>query len=146
MADLSGFLEAVGERPVDLLGHSMGGRVAMGLDLAASRPGALALILMDTSAWSFLPPTTTLAVPSCADWHRRRSIPPRACPPAWRAVPEEALIEARTPAHWRQEKAVLQAGTDPWAVKGLGLELFAEAVRTARRAAVHRLPDHRARG
>ena len=30
-ADLAAFLEAVGEGPVDLLGHSMGGRVVMGV-------------------------------------------------------------------------------------------------------------------
>ena len=54
-ADLAAFFEAVGEGPVDLLGHSMGGRVVMGVALA--RPDLVhSLILMDTSAWSFLPP------------------------------------------------------------------------------------------
>src|ERR1700733_4575891 len=32
-ADLTAFIDAVGEGPVDLLGHSMGGRVVMGLVL-----------------------------------------------------------------------------------------------------------------
>src|ERR1700683_1558189 len=54
-ADLAAFLETVGEGPVDLLGHSMGGRVVMGVVLA--RPDLVrSLMLMDTSAWSFLPP------------------------------------------------------------------------------------------
>src|SRR5271157_3434474 len=51
VADLVAFLEAVGGGPVDLLGHSMGGRVALGTVL--SRPDVVSsLILMDTSAWS----------------------------------------------------------------------------------------------
>ena len=53
-SDLAGFLDAVGGGPVDLLGHSMGGRVAVTLVL--ERPELVrSLILMDTSAWSFVP-------------------------------------------------------------------------------------------
>ena len=53
-ADLIGFIEQVSEGPVDLLGHSMGGRVSLGVVLA--RPDLIrSLMLMDTSAWSFLP-------------------------------------------------------------------------------------------
>src|ERR1700722_11194548 len=44
-ADLTAFIDAVGEGPVDLLGHSMGGRVVMGLVLG--RPDLVrSLILM----------------------------------------------------------------------------------------------------
>src|ERR1700685_1094425 len=47
-ADLAAFLGTVGEGPVDLLGHSMGGRVVMGAVLA--HPELVrSLILMDTS-------------------------------------------------------------------------------------------------
>ena len=54
-ADLSSFIEALGDGPVDLLGHSMGGRVVMGV--VAHRPDLVhSLILMDTTAWSFVPP------------------------------------------------------------------------------------------
>ena len=53
VADLIALIEEVGHGPVDLLGHSMGGRVALGVVLA--RPDLInSLILMDTSAWSFL--------------------------------------------------------------------------------------------
>ena len=53
--DLAAFLDAVGGGPVDLLGHSMGGRVVMTMVL--ERPDLVrSLILMDTSAWSFQPP------------------------------------------------------------------------------------------
>ena len=52
--DLIAFIEAVGGGPVDLLGHSMGGLVVMGLTVA--RPDLVnSLILMDTSAVGFLP-------------------------------------------------------------------------------------------
>src|SRR4029079_7614227 len=52
VADEIAFLEAHGGGPVDLLGHSMGGRVAV--QVAIERPDLLrSLILMDTSAWSF---------------------------------------------------------------------------------------------
>lgn len=47
--DLAGFLDAVGASPCDLLGHSMGGAVA--LRLALEEPARVAsLVLMDTAA------------------------------------------------------------------------------------------------
>ncbi len=60
VADLIALIEEVGHGPVDLLGHSMGGRVALGVVLA--RPDLInSLILMDTSAWSFIPPDESIA-------------------------------------------------------------------------------------
>jgi pimeloyl-ACP methyl ester carboxylesterase len=49
VADVSGFLDALGMPRIDLLGHSMGGMVA--LRLALDEPGRVAsLVLMDTAA------------------------------------------------------------------------------------------------
>ncbi len=126
VADLAVFLEQVAGGPVDLLGHSMGGRVAMGLTLR--RPDLVrSLVLMDTSGWSFLSPDDGLG-DLVRNWIESFD-PTRGMPPNLGAgSPEEALIEARTPAAWRQEKEVLQAGTDPWAVKGFGLELFTTGI------------------
>jgi pimeloyl-ACP methyl ester carboxylesterase len=117
-ADLTDFIDAVGEGPVDLLGHSMGGRVVMGLVLA--RPDLVrSLILMDTSAWSFLPPNeeTRALVRGFID-----AFDPAGGMPATLSLrgPEDVLIEERTPAQWRKEKDAIFAGMDPYAVKALG--------------------------
>ena len=75
-ADLAALLEAEGHGPVDLLGHSMGGRVVMGVVLA--RPDLVrSLILMDTSAWSFLPPDKEIR--DLVHGFMHRSTPPTAC-------------------------------------------------------------------
>ena len=50
--DLIAFIESEAAGPIDLLGHSMGGAVAIRVTLA--RPDLVhSLILMDTSGWSF---------------------------------------------------------------------------------------------
>ena len=41
--------------------------------------------------------------------------------------PEEELIEAATPARWREEKDAIFAGMDPYAVKALGVALMGDA-------------------
>lgn len=52
MRDLEDLLEALGEGPVDLLGHSMGGMVA--LRLAVARPARIrSLVLMNSTAGPF---------------------------------------------------------------------------------------------
>ena len=77
-ADLIAFLETVGGGPVDLLGHSMGGRVVMGV--AVRRPDLVhSLILMDTSAWSFMPDDDELATLAAHSW--TTSTRPEACRP-----------------------------------------------------------------
>jgi pimeloyl-ACP methyl ester carboxylesterase len=123
-ADLAAFLEAVGEGPVDLLGHSMGGRVVMGLVLA--RPDLVrSLILMDTSAWSFLP----------SDEETRglvhgfmNAFDPAGGMPTSLSLggPEDLLTEASTPAEWRKEKDAIFAGMDAYAVKALGTALLGD--------------------
>ncbi len=125
VTDLTSFLETVGSGPVDLLGHSMGGRVVMGVVLA--RPDLVrSLILMDTSAWSFLP----------SDKETRQLVhgyinafDPAGGMPASLSLggPEDVLIEARTPADWRAAKDAIFAGMDAYAVKGLGSELMGDA-------------------
>jgi pimeloyl-ACP methyl ester carboxylesterase len=124
-ADLTALLEAVGGGPVDLLGHSMGGRVVMTLVLA--RPDLVcSLILMDTSAWSFLPPDKEIRelVRGFID-----GFDPAGGMPTSLSIggPEDTLIEAATPAAWRREKDAIFAGMDAYAVKALGSALMGDA-------------------
>ena len=121
MADLTVFLEEVGGGPVHLLGHSMGGRVAM--ELTVRRPDLVhSLIPMDTSVWSFLPLDDDVRT-LLSDWIE--SLDPEAgLPTGLEGGPEEALIEVGTPVAWRDEKEVLQKDTDPYAFKGFFTELF----------------------
>lgn len=126
VADLGAFLDAVGDGPVDLLGHSMGGRVVMGLVL--SRPELVStLVLMDTSAWSFMPPDEDIRALVQA-WIEAFD-PARGMPDGGRLGPpgpEDALIEAEVPASWQKEKDEIFAGMDPYAVKAFGMALLAD--------------------
>ncbi len=119
----------MGEGPVDLLGHSMGGRVVMGLVLA--RPDLVrSLILMDTSAWSFLPEDEGIRslVRGFID-----AFDPAGGMPSTLSMdgPENGLMEAATPAQWRAEKDGIYAGMDPYAVKALGATLMGDTADTA---------------
>jgi pimeloyl-ACP methyl ester carboxylesterase len=123
VADLAAFLDAVGG-PVDLLGHSMGGRVALGL--AIGRPDLVSsLVLMDTSAWSFVPPDEKIRAQVRA-WIE--AFDPAGGMPASLSMggPEEGLIEERTPASWQKEKDAIFAGMDPYVVKALGMALMTD--------------------
>jgi pimeloyl-ACP methyl ester carboxylesterase len=121
-ADLIGFIEQVADGPVDLLGHSMGGRVALGV--AVDRPELIrSLIPMDTSAWSFLQEDDKVRA-LIANFMDAFD-PSRGMPSSFGLVgPEDALIEAATPTAWRARHDELLAGSDAYAIKGLGLELF----------------------
>jgi pimeloyl-ACP methyl ester carboxylesterase len=123
-ADLGAFIEAVGGGPVDLLGHSMGGRVVMGL--VQDRPDLVrSLILMDTTAWSFAPPDEG-ARAFVHGWISSFD-PSRGMPASFNiAGPEDALIEARTPPEWQREKEATFAAMDAYAVKGLGTALLGD--------------------
>ena len=124
VADLAGFLEAVGDGPVDLLGHSMGGRVALGLVL--SRPDLVrSLILMDTSAWSFMPPDEalrTMVSTYITDFDPSQGMPTTLS----FGGPEDVLIQAAVPAAWQKEKEAIFAGMDAYAVKAFGMALMAD--------------------
>jgi pimeloyl-ACP methyl ester carboxylesterase len=124
VADLAAFLDAVGDGPVDLLGHSMGGRVAMGLVL--SRPELVStLVLMDTSAWSFMPPDDGIRQLVKA-WIEAFD-PANGMPESMSlGSPEDALIEERMPAAWQKEKNAIFAGMDAYAVKAFGMALMAD--------------------
>jgi pimeloyl-ACP methyl ester carboxylesterase len=127
VADLVAFIEAVGGGPVDLLGHSMGGRVALGVVLG--RPDLVSsLILMDTSAWSFIPPDENIRA-LVRGWIEAfdptKGMPERLGP----FGPEDALIEAATPAEWLTQKDAIFAGMDAYAVKAFGMALMADVAK-----------------
>lgn len=127
VADLTSFLETVADRPVNLLGHSMGGRVALGVVLA--RPDLIgSLILMDTTASRF----------ELSNSRREQAIaaffagldPAAGVPDMTMRGPEELLIEKSTPSAWRNRKNEFTAGLDPFAIKALGTALFAGEVES----------------
>jgi pimeloyl-ACP methyl ester carboxylesterase len=130
VADLSAFVEAVGGGPVDLLGHSMGGRVALGIVLA--RPDLVrSLILMDTSAWSFLPPDE--AIRSMVRTYITEFDPSQGMPVTLSfGGPEDVLIEAAVPPAWQQEKEAIFAGMDAYAVKAFGMALMTDGETSLR--------------
>jgi len=112
--------------PVDLLGHSMGGQIALRTTL--SRPDLVrSLILMDTAAGPFMAADSSERVAMSEfmdrfDPHRGLGDPPGDRPG------EDVLIEAMTPPAWRERKAELSAGFDPFAFKGLGGQLLTDSV------------------
>ena len=124
VSDLVAFLEAVGGGPVDLLGHSMGGRVALGTVLR--RPDLVSsLILMDTSAWSFMPPDEALR--NMVRTFITEFDPARGMPATLSlGGPEDVLIQAAVPAKWQKEKESIFVGMDAYAVKALGMALMAD--------------------
>ena len=124
VADLVAFVEKVGDGPVDLLGHSMGGRVALGVVLA--RPDLVSsLVLMDTSAWSFMPSDHELRTMVRA-W--MDAFDPARGMPATMSLgsPEDKLIEQTTPQDWQHQKEAVFTGMDAYAVKALGTALMTD--------------------
>ena len=91
-----------------------------------SRPDLVSsLVLMDTSAWSFVPPDEGIRAQVRA-WIEAFD-PARGMPASLSTGgPEDGLIEERTPPAWQEEKDAIFAGMDPYAVKALGLALMAE--------------------
>jgi pimeloyl-ACP methyl ester carboxylesterase len=123
--DVIAWLTAVVDGPVDLLGHSMGGRVALRFALAA-RERLNSMILMDTSAWSFEsgdPALVELATSYFA------SLTPEQVMGRPQETPETALIAAATPAEWQIRKSELDVAFDPMAAKALGLAIFGDGLQ-----------------
>ncbi|HKH88749.1 MAG TPA: alpha/beta hydrolase, partial [Acidimicrobiales bacterium] len=120
---------AVGE-PVDLLGHSLGGRISLGAVLA--RPDLVrSLILMDTTAWSFLPEDLQMRAMMAAfieNFDPAGGLPD----PTLLRGPEDTLIEAVTPQSWRDRKLELYEAVDPYLFKAIGTELFTPGILSVR--------------
>ena len=118
--DTIAWLDAKGGGPVDLLGHSLGGHVALRVALAR-RDLLRSLILMDTTAWAFGiddPAITKMIVGYFA------SLTPDSTMGSPPESPENPLIEAATSADWQATKAEMNAAFDPMAAKAIGLALF----------------------
>jgi 2-succinyl-6-hydroxy-2,4-cyclohexadiene-1-carboxylate synthase len=122
VADLAVLIGTTTEDPIHLLGHSMGGRIA--LQLTLDHPGLVcSLILMDTSAWSFQPEDEAIRemMASFID----RYDPERGLPDLTAlGQPEQKLIEETCPDAWNERKAQMSAAFDPYALKALGEALF----------------------
>jgi 2-succinyl-6-hydroxy-2,4-cyclohexadiene-1-carboxylate synthase len=128
--DLIALLDKVGNGPVDLLGHSMGGQVA--LHTVLQRPDLInSLILMDTSAWSFKQPDEGIA--AMVAKAIEKFDPAKGMPKSMAfESPETALIAAHVPTEWQEEKDASVAGMDPYAAKALGMELLSDGVTSIR--------------
>ena len=126
VADLVVAIETAAGGPVDLLGHSMGGAISLRVTL--TRPDLVrSLILMDTSAWSFVPDDAAMAEMMRAFLG---AFDPTVGLPDLSAFdgPETAMIAAATPAEWQTIANDLSAGFDPYAMKALGRDLFGDSV------------------
>ncbi|MEO6124147.1 MAG: alpha/beta hydrolase [Ilumatobacteraceae bacterium] len=121
-ADVVAFIEAQGQGPVDLLGHSMGGAISLRVTLA--RPDLVrSLILMDTSGWSFVPQDPEIAALMAGfieAFDPSRGLPNLDAG----ANPETALITSATTPEWQAIKEQMAAAFDPYALKALGRQLF----------------------
>ena len=108
------------DQPFDLLGHSMGGRVAMRFALAR-RDLLRSLILMDTTAWAF--------GDEDEEWRNAavgflRAIEPDQVPPRAPRSAEDDLIDATVPQAWTDAKWTIRDQMDPMAQQALGIQLF----------------------
>ena len=129
-ADEIAFLEANADGPVDLLGHSMGGRVV--LEVVLARPDLVrSLVLMDTSAWSFR--TEDEAIRTLLTDFFETFDPTRGLPDmSVMRNPEDDLIDERVPAAVREGRLAMQQQFDPWAMRDLGRVLFGDLIPSLR--------------
>lgn len=121
VADLAAFVDgSLGGGPVDVLGHSLGGYVAM--RWALERPAAVrSLIAMDTSGWRFGDDATRQQMALLLEVFDPAVGLPATGPPTG---PEQDLLQETTTEEWRAEKVCQAAAFDPYALKALGLELL----------------------
>jgi pimeloyl-ACP methyl ester carboxylesterase len=96
------------------------------MGLVLGRPDLVStLVLMDTSAWSFMPPDDSIRQMVKA-WIEAFD-PANGMPESISlGSPEDVLIEERTPASWQKEKNAIFAGMDAYAVKAFGMALMAD--------------------
>lgn len=130
VADLAAWLDVVAQGPVDLLGHSMGGRVV--LQVALDHPELVrSLVLMDTSASRFLPDNEVAGalVAFLEQFDPQRGLPSMI---SEGFGPEQVLIDATTPDGWREARKALLASFDPWAFRALGLQIFSDRLPSLR--------------
>ena len=120
--DVIAWLTHTVDGPDDMLGHSMGGRVALRFALAR-RDLVRSLILMDTTAWRFGIDDPALAEMIVGYFTSITADTTMGTAPE---SPEDPLIAAATPADWQVRKAELSAAFDPMACKALGLALFGD--------------------
>jgi pimeloyl-ACP methyl ester carboxylesterase len=129
-SDLATLLDAEVGGEVDLLGHSMGGLVA--LQLALTRPDLVrSLILMDTSAWSFQsddPDLRELLRSFFGSFDPDRGLPNLGNLPS----DERPLIDEATTAEWRAAKEAMSSAFDPVAFKALGSLLWERGIESRR--------------
>lgn len=134
--DLITFIDTIVGQPVHLLGHSMGGAISINTTLA--RPDLIkSLILMDTTGWSFRQKDPAMA--NLFQTFLNAYDPSAGLPTLNIGVnPEEALITAATTQAWQDLKLIRAASFDPYAMKALGLDLFAgdEDAKRARLSAI----------
>lgn len=126
-------------QPVDLLGHSMGGRIAMRFALAR-RDLLRSLILMDTTAWAFGSGAGAQDEFRAAASAFLGAIEPGQVPPRTPPGPEDDLVDAAVPAAWSERKWQLRDGMDPVAQRALGFALFGDRLHGAGRVD-HQLGD-----
>ncbi len=116
--------------PFDVVGHSMGGRVA--LTTALNYPDMVrSLVLMDTTAWAFVSLDNPMSQVMGALLEAMNPADGQADLSGFRR-PEDPLIQEATPADWQDIKAKQSAAFDPFAMKALGLELFSPELPSLR--------------
>ena len=123
--DVIAWLAASVDGPVDLLGHSMGGRVALRFALSC-REMLHSMILMDTTAWSFAVDDPEVLEMITGYFSSLGPDSTMGQPPE---SPETSLIAAATPRDWQLRKSALSAAFDPMAAKALGLALFGDTLQ-----------------
>jgi pimeloyl-ACP methyl ester carboxylesterase len=120
--DLETFVDTQIGGTFDMLGHSMGGRIAMQLTLA--RPELVrSLILMDTTSNRFIDEESPVA--ALLGQFMSTFDPADGLPDFWSFESDEtALIEAAATPQWQTVKESRSAAFDPYAMKALGAALF----------------------